>query len=73
MTAADAREQLEAAVHRNWPAHPGDFSAEYRKRVEAILAAADAYAMALTEQEMDRYDGRQRLAAATAEYFGERP
>lgn len=67
MTAAEAREHLEAAAWRAAGPYP-DVDA-----IAAILAAADGYAAAKALEEMDRYDGRQRLIEATAEYFGERP
>lgn len=67
MTAAEAREHLEAAA---WRA-TGPTVTTHDKLVDAILAAADAYAAAKVLEEMDRRDGRQRLAEAAAEYFGE--
>lgn len=51
MTAADRREELEAAIWRHWPVHPADVRKSHTPRVDAILAAADAYAQAKADEE----------------------
>ena len=76
VSAADAREELEAAI---WPRvtpgmHEHGKNASGRA-VTAILAAADAYAMALADQRVNRMDvgelrARLRLAEATAAVRG---
>lgn len=80
MSAADAREQLEAAVHR-------ELSAAFRrgcKRInetitgpfpsEQILALADAYAHAsvadVIDQDIRDERARERLTKATNEKYG---
>jgi len=69
MTAADKREELEAAVWRRMPkAMP---RGAVQERVTAILAAADAYATAVADERIagrvhDRTIGRERLAELNA-------
>jgi hypothetical protein len=70
MTAADAREELEAmlwragaaAVHHRVNQHlsPG--------QVKDILAAADKYAQACADDAWSAAEGQQRLAVARAEH-----
>jgi hypothetical protein len=60
MTADDRREELEATL---WRAGINPAA------VPRIIDAAERYAAARVTEEMDRYDGRARLAAATAEKF----
>lgn len=68
MSAADKREELEAAA---WQATTGVLPAHARKLVGAILAAADAYAAAVADERIagrvhDRTIGRERLAELNA-------
>lgn len=64
MTAADRREELEAAIWRlgALPLAPN--------AVDQILSASDAYATSLAAEELERSEGRRRLETATAEYWG---
>jgi hypothetical protein len=55
------RDRLEAVI---WRLFPGA-TAEH---VDCVLAAADAYAVALVAETRDRVLARMRLAEATAEY-----
>lgn len=43
------REELEATFRRTFALHPGDFSAKYERARDAVMAAADAYALAARE------------------------
>lgn len=73
MTAVQAREELEAAIWRNWPVHRKDFAKAHAPRVEAILAAADMYAAVVAETgSADSILGPHRLAEASDEYYGGR-
>ena len=80
MTAADKREELEAAIHaqltRAWK-YGLEFSpGNSRTRpADAILAAADAYASAVADERIagrvhDRTIGRERLAELNAAVSG---
>lgn len=72
MSAADAREQLEAAFWRNWPVHRNDFKRKSDRAIAEVLAAADIYAEAVADERIagrvrERAAGRERLAEAAAE------
>lgn len=68
MSAAQAREELEAAFWRHWPLHRNDFRAKSSAAIAEILSAADAYADAVAgEGSVDRVAGPSRLAEAAAE------
>lgn len=75
MSAADRREELEAAINaqitRAWKYGPDPKNGRPRP-VDVILAAADAYATAVADERIagrvtERAKGRARLAEAAAE------
>lgn len=76
-TAADRRDELEAEI---WQAVTGAASGDHgtgpcppcQRSVNAVLVAAAKYAAAKVDEELDRIEGRRRLAAASAEY-GKKP
>ncbi len=72
MTAADAREQLEAVIRSQFTAinRPGRGRVTHNEAVRHVLAAADKYATSLAAEELDRIAGRERLEQATAERTG---
>lgn len=70
MSAAQAREELEAAIWRNWPVRRADIAKAHAPLVQAILAAADMYAAAVAETgSVDSILGPHRLAEAADEYY----
>jgi hypothetical protein len=72
MTADEAREQLEAAIRREatyMEPHTGRYKCAITEgAIGLILACADRHAQAVAIEAMDVYEGRERLAAARAEY-----
>ncbi len=75
------REELEAVVHaqitRACKLGP-DTGSRGSRPAQVILAAADRYAESAADARLaghvhDRLDGRDRLAQATAEKYGDRP
>ncbi len=73
MSAVTAREELEAAIWRNWPLSRCDVGKSHAPRVAAILASADMYAAAVAETgSVDSILGPHRLEEAAAEKYGAR-
>lgn len=74
MSAADRREELEAALRqaiaKNRKCTAAGKCTGCESNIADVLAAADKYATALAVEELDRFEGRQRLEAASAEYHG---
>ena len=75
MSAADKREELEAAIWRAYPLPRVDAGPKHRERIEAALAAADEYAEAVADERIagrvhDRTIGRDRLAELNAALRG---
>jgi len=71
VSAADAREELEAEVWRAIAIDPNRASTiTCTARVDAVLAAAGRYAEAIAHEAMDVHEGRERLEQATAERTG---
>lgn len=77
MSAASARDELESAIWRasSAPVHATDRQHMSDEQVDAILAAADAYAEAVADDRIaghvaSRSQGRERLAEAAAEAHG---
>lgn len=66
----DHRDDLEALLwQRITPRNPTEAGRQQvRNLVADIMAAADRYATAVACAEIDRIEGRARLAAASAEY-----